>query len=151
MESHLSFDLILPILGNWIKVYKWHQISKFCCFFFNLYNGIPNLNRVILNNFPDSCIHTHTHTHTHTHKSGKVYIYRLCVHTHTHTHTHTCLVAQLCLTLWGPMDCILPGSSVHGILQARILEWVAISFSRAFSLRRDRTQSSCITVRFFSI
>ena len=36
------------------------------------------------------------------------------------------LVAQLCLTLHNPMDCILPGSSVHGILQARILEWIAI-------------------------
>ena len=35
-------------------------------------------------------------------------------------------VAQLCLTLFDPMDCSLPGSSVHGILQARVLEWVAI-------------------------
>ena len=41
----------------------------------------------------------------------------------------TVLVAQLCLTLCDPMDCSSPGSSVHGILQARILEWVAISFS----------------------
>ena len=38
--------------------------------------------------------------------------------------------AQLCLTLCDPVDCSLPGSSIHGILQARILEWVAISFSR---------------------
>ena len=40
------------------------------------------------------------------------------------------LFAQLCLTLCDPMDCSPPGSSVHGILQARILEWVAITFSR---------------------
>ena len=40
-------------------------------------------------------------------------------------------VAQLCLTLHDPMDCSLSGSSVHGIFQARVLEWVAISFSRA--------------------
>ena len=39
------------------------------------------------------------------------------------------LVTQSCPTLWGPMDCSPPGSSVHGILQPRILEWVAISFS----------------------
>ena len=39
-------------------------------------------------------------------------------------------VAQLCPTLCDPVDCSPPGSSVHGILQARILEWVAISFSR---------------------
>ena len=43
------------------------------------------------------------------------------------------LVTQSCLTLCDPMDCSLPGSSVHGIFQARILEWVAISFSRRSS------------------
>ena len=43
------------------------------------------------------------------------------------------LVAQSCLTLCDPMGCSLPGSSVHGILQARILEWVANSFSRGSS------------------
>jgi len=41
------------------------------------------------------------------------------------------------------MDCSPPGSSVHGFFQARILEWVAISFSRGFSLLRDRTHISC--------
>ena len=46
-------------------------------------------------------------------------------------------VAQSCLTLCDPMDCSPPGSSVHGILQARILEWVAISFSRGSSQPRD--------------
>ena len=39
-------------------------------------------------------------------------------------------VAQSCLTLCNPVDCSLPGSSIHGFLQARILEWVAVSFSR---------------------
>ena len=47
------------------------------------------------------------------------------------------------------MDCSLPGSSVHGIFQARILEWVAISFSRGSSQPRDRTQVSCIVGRRF--
>ena len=42
-------------------------------------------------------------------------------------------VAQLCPTLCNPMDCSLQGSSVHGIFQARVLEWVAISFSRGSS------------------
>ena len=46
-------------------------------------------------------------------------------------------VAQLCPTLCDPMDCSPPGSSIHGILQARILEWVAISFSRGSSQPRD--------------
>ena len=46
-------------------------------------------------------------------------------------------VAQSCPTLCNPMDCSLPGSSVHGIFQARILEWVAIFFSRGSSQLRD--------------
>ena len=48
-------------------------------------------------------------------------------------HCCFCSVAQLCLTLCDPMDCSLPGSSVHGISQARIPEWLAISFSRGSS------------------
>ena len=45
---------------------------------------------------------------------------------------------------YNPMDCNLPGSSVHGISQARILGWVAMSFSRGSSWPRDRTRTSCI-------
>ena len=47
-------------------------------------------------------------------------------------------VAQLCLTLSDPMDCSLPGSSVHGIFQARVLEWGAIAFSDLFLYRRPK-------------
>ena len=49
------------------------------------------------------------------------------------------------------MDCSLPASSVHGIFQARILEWVAISFSRRSSRPRDQTHISCIAGRFFAV
>ena len=49
------------------------------------------------------------------------------------------------------MDCSPPGSSVHGISQARILEWVAMSYSRESSWPRDQTQISCIVGRFFTI
>ena len=80
-----------------------------------------------------TCTYMLTLAHTSTHT---------CLHMHTHTHTYTCahtcesvkvLVAQLCLTLCDPMDCSLPGFSVHEILQARILEWVAIPFPRGSS------------------
>ena len=54
------------------------------------------------------------------------------------------LVAQSCLTLWNTMDCSPPSPSVRGILQARILEWNAISFSRGSSGSRDRTWVSCM-------
>ena len=66
--------------------------------------------------------------------------YTLCV----------CEVAQSCPTLWDSMDCSLPGSSVHGIFQARVLEWVAI-FSRESSWPRDRTPVSCIAGRHFTV
>ena len=49
------------------------------------------------------------------------------------------------------MDCSLVGSSVHGIFQARILEWVAVSFSSGSALPRDQTQVSHNTGRFFTI
>ena len=57
----------------------------------------------------------------------------------------------MCLTLRDPMDYSLLGSSVHGILQARILEWVAIPFSRRSSWPKDQTQVSCIAGKFFTI
>ena len=60
-------------------------------------------------------------------------------------------VAQLCPTLCDPMDCSLSGSSVHGIFQARLLEWIATSFSRGSSQPRNRTRVSRITGRRFTV
>ena len=83
--------------------------------------------------------------------------------THTHTprkqnklgfrefHIKKSEVAQSCLTLCDPKDCSPPGSSIHGIFQARVLEWAAISFSRGSSRPRDRTSVSCIAGRCFTI
>ena len=61
------------------------------------------------------------------------------------------LVTRVCLTLWDPTACSPPGSSVHRILQARILEWVTIAFSRGSSPLSARTQVSCIVGRFFTV
>ena len=60
-------------------------------------------------------------------------------------------IAQSCPILCDPMNCSLPGSSVHGIFQARVLEWGAISFSRGSSQPRDRTQVSWIADRHFTV
>ena len=60
-------------------------------------------------------------------------------------------VTQSCPTLCNPMDCSLPCSSVHGIFQAKVLEWVVISFSRGSSQPRDWTWVSHIVVRCFTI
>ena len=60
---------------------------------------------------------------------------------------------QSCLTLCDAMDCSLPGSSVHEILQARILEWVAMPSSRGSSQPRDQiwvSYLSCVTSKFFT-
>ena len=59
------------------------------------------------------------------------------------------VAAQSCMTICDPMDCSPPGSSVHGTLQARILEWGAMPSSRGSSQARDWTQVSNITGRFF--
>ena len=66
-------------------------------------------------------------------------------------HYVLCLVAQSCLTLCDPVDCSLPDSSVHGILQARIVEWVDMLSSRGSSQPMDRTQVSHIAGRFFPV
>ena len=55
------------------------------------------------------------------------------------------LVTQLCTTLCDPMNCSPPGSSIHGIFQARILEWVAISFCRGVFPNREQAHISCIS------
>ena len=60
-------------------------------------------------------------------------------------------VTQSCPTLCDPMDCSLPGSSVHGIFQARVLEWVTISFSRGSSQPRDWTLVSRVAGRCFTV
>ena len=60
-------------------------------------------------------------------------------------------VAQSCPTLFNSMDCNLPGFSVHRILQARTLEWVAIPYSRGSPWPRDQTRVSCTAGRFFTI
>ena len=60
-------------------------------------------------------------------------------------------VAQSCPTLCNPMDCSLPDSSAHGILQARVLEWVAVSFSRRSSQPRDQTWAFRIAGRHFTV
>ena len=107
------------------------------------------------------CAHAHTHT-----QSSKVgiclmemiklvnkikSIYRTLPESPGLTNNVYVLIAQLCPTLCDPIDCSPPGSSVHGILQARTLEWIAIPFSRISSWPRNWTPVSYIAGRFFTI
>ena len=106
--------------------------------------------------------HMHTGTHTHIYMDECLYVF-MYIYTEVYVSFQQnidlalfiiretkCIlevkVAQLCLTLCDPMD-----YTVHGILLARILEWVAIAFSRGSSQHRDRTQVSHIAGGFFTV
>ena len=87
---------------------------------------------------------------------GPYWVFQICWHqycylNHLHITQSESEVAQSCLTLCDPMDCSLPGFSVHGIFQASVLEWLAISFSRGSSWPRDQTQVSHIAGRHFTL
>ena len=94
---------------------------------------------------------------------SQTWLKRLSMQAHTHwllvlsclgTFTSSCMCAKLhqsCPTLCDSIDYSPPGSSVHGILQARILEWVTMPSSRESSQFRDHTQVSCIAGEFFAV
>ena len=125
-------------------------------------HGVAESDMIEQLNWTDIYIYIYIHPHPHTH-----------THTHTHTYTHvgfpsdsvieayvrigTCIVkgkvkvAQSCLTLCDPMDCSPLSSSIHGILQARRLEWVAIPFSRGSYQPRHQTQVFRTAGRFFTV
>ena len=75
-----------------------------------------------------------------------------CIYTCMYIHIYVCLLGvQSYPTFCESRDCSQPGSSVHGILQARILEWVAIPFSKRYSQPRDQTWVSYIAGRFLTV
>ena len=82
---------------------------------------------------------------------GLQIFYKVHIYIFPMIYNTTTEVAQLCPTLCTSVDCCPPGSSVHGILQARLLEWVANSFSRRSSRPRDRAQVSHIAGRRFNL
>ena len=77
------------------------------------------------------------------------YIVHLLKYSYLFNNCFNVCISHLCPTLCDPIDYSPPDFSVHGISQARILEWVAILFSRGSSQPRDRTEVSCIAGRFF--
>ena len=119
--------------------------------------GMKNSGYLRRNRWPRDKIRRKTPTHVYpfvlfciSHRVNVLAILCVCVLSHLSLFvTHGLYPATLC----NPMDCILPGSSVHGIFQARKLEWVAISYSRGSSQPRDQTPVfyiSCIAGGFFT-
>ena len=98
-------------------------------------------------------LNTHTHTHKHTLLTSSVpeKLAHLTISAGSpQPDTHACTLHCFSrVRLCNPMDRNLPGSSVYGILQARILEWAAIPFSLGSSLPRDGTWVYCIAGKFF--
>ena len=93
--------------------------------------------------------YTHTHTHTHTMEYRRVFwavcfVFLFFCFFVFFFFLLICLVTKKCLTLLQPMDYSLPGSYVHGIFQAKILNCTTISFSRGSSWCKDRTNICCI-------
>ena len=125
-ESNFFKDYILNLI---FLNDRWSNLSSFMSFFLVLLAWISLFRYFILIGIPENAF-----------VKCKILI-KLQVHTHMYSKVYSCLlryqmvskaeklVAQSCLTLCDPVDCSLLGLSVHGILHARIMEWVAISFS----------------------
>ena len=141
-----SLDVLLSQFGTnqllhvqfWLFLFDLHAgfsgdskvILKFPCF---LYDPMSAGN-LISGSFPFL---------KHSRFLGNIFLYNIRLYFY-----HQCMHAkslQLCPTLWDPIDCSPPGSSVHGILQARILEWVTMPFSRGPSRHRDQTHVSYVS------
>ena len=126
-----QFTYILPIPGN-----HWH---------FSILKVLISLNISIWSFGSDFC-----HLAKFIWDPSVLFMYHwiICFYFWVISHcmdVYVCLGCKSCLTLCESMDCSLPGSSVRGIFQARILEWVAISFSRKSSQSRNWTHIFCIS------
>ena len=132
--------------ASWWFLYQKDVLRKVALFIINLYcileNAFPYLYPLIL-----KIRWTHNPLLSLLNKWREARPRNLCL-SHSPTWS-SCLVIQSCPTLSDPMDCSPSGSSVHGILQERILVWVAISFSRRSSRARDQTLASYIAGIFF--
>ena len=146
VDGHLSCSNILAIINMRVWVSLW-RLLDYTIILLWIFWGVLILCFIMAVPF---CIHTHIHQcaripvspHSPLHLSSfYFFIFWQCVW----------LVAQSCPTLCNPMECSPPGSSVHGILQARILEGVVMPSSRGSSQPRDWTQVSCTADRFFTI
>ena len=99
------------------------------------------------------CVHTHMYVYVYSYVCIRIYLSHFTVHLKLTQHCKSAivvLVAQSCPALCDPMGCNWPGSSVRGISQAGILEWVAIPFSRGSSRPRDQIHIPALAGGFFT-
>ena len=135
----------MTLTGRLPKSKDVHYISRFGLLNFKEYCQIYYSDKTVFN------VNTWLNNNNNNYSRFPGWVIQYCQDFGTPTPTPVCvlcLVAQWCPTLCYPLDCSPPGSSVHGILQARILEWVAIPSSRGSSQLRDQIQVSCTADRF---
>ena len=144
-SMHFTFIIIYPLKTKLIKVFKNFQTLKIFLFISNIITLYTN-SLVFVKNFTMVLYIVNIYKcflYNFITDLEKLYILKLLV--------MCVLVAQLCRTLSDTMDWSLPGSSIQGILQARILEWIAISLPRESSRLQDWTLVSCIAGRFYHL
>ena len=132
-------------------MYWKYQYYLPCSF---LSTGETVMNKIVKKSLPPWSLYSlYANHHAATWKNGpkvKLYLQNYNIQLRIVNEVKWSEVAQSCPTLCDPMDCSLPGSSVHGIFQAIVLEWIAISFSGGSSGPRDRTQVSLIVDKRFT-
>ena len=138
MWAYLSFIIMENSCNPSYKYFTWTMLASYLAcnhlFFFSMKSVLLKTKIQFYSFFFFSFILITDITLNHSAQFNNSTLQWLCL----------CSVAKPCQTLCDPMDCSSPGSSVHGILQARILEWVAISSSRGSSRLRDQIHISCI-------
>ena len=153
MGLHFLLQGIFPIQGSNLGLHHFHQylVSISLTFFLLWGVAIAELSHIppalILQSLPTTNIPSFATTDEsrlthHSHPQSIVYISKI-----RHAAAAAAKSLQSCLTLCDPMDRSPPGSSVNGMLQTRILEWVVTPFSWGSSQSRDRTWVSCIAGR----
>ena len=141
-----TFDILYAYICKWIDTGTdiFTPYMLFTVLLFSLSNmswtSFPLKNCLILFNYM-LLVHAVVRLLSHATTCYYMLLYMLLVHAFG---TCCCSVAKLCPIFFSPVDNSLPGSSVHGFFQARILEWVAISFPKGSSQIRDRNCISCI-------
>ena len=146
-ESHTGIQR--PRLGSFSKVRNWNTDSHLSTSRLSLYSAHGNSYPVAIFHPTKVCASLKSSWRSSFHNS-RVFEYSVPSTVVVVLVALCCSVSKSCPTLCDPVDCSPPGCSVHGISQARILEWVAISFSGGSSQPMDRTQVSCLAGRFFT-
>ena len=132
-ETGVQRKLVHGVTKSWTQISDWTTIT-------NIYIYTHTIHILNMSIYIYTCIYTHIYIYL----VYYVYIYSMCILMHIYAVCYCCSVPNSCLTLCVPTDYNPSGSSVHGILQARILEWVVIPFFRDLPDPEIESRSSAL-------